>query len=45
MAPRITILSLGEEVAIGLGQKTNLSKVYIFNDSYMFNWCISFSSW
>ncbi|MFR3072085.1 MAG: FecCD family ABC transporter permease, partial [Paeniclostridium sp.] len=24
MAPRITILSLGEEVAIGLGQKTNL---------------------
>ncbi|WP_272865778.1 FecCD family ABC transporter permease [Clostridioides difficile] len=24
MAPRITILSLGEEVAIGLGQKTNI---------------------
>ena len=24
MAPKITILSLGEEVAIGLGQKTNL---------------------
>ena len=24
MAPKITILSLGEEVAIGLGQRTNL---------------------
>lgn len=24
MAPKITILSLGEEVAIGLGQKTNV---------------------
>jgi iron complex transport system permease protein len=27
MAPRITILSLGEEVAIGLGQKTNLVRL------------------
>lgn len=27
MAPKITILSLGEEVAIGLGQKTNLVRL------------------
>lgn len=26
MAPKVTILSLGEEVAIGLGQKTNLAR-------------------
>ncbi len=29
MAPRITILSLGEEVAIGLGQKLTLLDLYV----------------
>ena len=33
MAPKITILSLGEEIAIGLGQKTNIIRFISYINS------------